>query len=97
MRGCVDITTDIFLFNIPKSVCVNDIDYNLLESIKDGKAISGKFITKKMCFKTPNIIIVFSNMYPDTKEFSEDRWMIFKINNDMELKEVTDDIPRGIW
>ena len=27
MRGCVDITTDIFLFNIPKSVCVNHVDY----------------------------------------------------------------------
>ena len=36
MRGCVDITTDIFLFNIPKSVCVDELDYYLLENIKDG-------------------------------------------------------------
>ena len=67
---------------------MNDVDYTLLENIKDGKAISGKFITKKMRFKTPNVIIVFSNKYPDTREFSEDRWMIFKINTMMELKEV---------
>ena len=59
MRGCVDITTDIFLFNIPKSVCVNDVDYYLLENIKDRKAISGKLNTKKMCFTTPNVIIIF--------------------------------------
>ena len=59
------------------------------ENIKDGKAISGKFNTKKIRFKTPNVIIVFSNKYPETREFSEDRWMILKINTMMELKEVT--------
>ena len=73
MRKCVDMQTDIFLFYIPKSVCVNDIDYYLLESIKDGKAMAGKYNTKKMKFKKPNVIIVFSNKYPDTKEFSKDR------------------------
>ena len=91
MKACIDITRDIFLFNIPKNVCVKDIDYNLLEYVKDGKAISFKFMTKKMLFKTSNVIIVFSNMYPDTKDFLEDRWMIFKINTYMVLKEVTDD------
>ena len=74
---------------MPKKVCVNDVDYTLLENIKDGKAISGKFITKKIRFKTPNVIIVFSNKYPVTDEFSEDRWVILKINTMMELKEVT--------
>ena len=68
---------------------MDELDYYLLENIKDGKAISGKFNTKKMHFTTPNVIIVFSNKYPDTREFSEDRWMIFKINTMMELKEVT--------
>ena len=42
-----------------------------------------------MRFKTPNVIIVFLNMYPDTKGFSEDRWLIFKINTKMILQEVT--------
>ena len=42
-----------------------------------------------MRFKTPNVIIVFSNMYPDTREFSQDRWLIFKINSKMMLEEVT--------
>ncbi len=60
-----------------------------MESIKDGKAVSGKYSTKKMGFKTPNVIIVFSNNYPDTRKFSEDRWMIFKINTMLELEDVT--------
>ena len=89
MRKCVDMQTDIFLFNIMKSVYINDVNYKILEKIKDGKATSIKYNRKKMRFKTPNVIIVFSNMYPDTREFSQDRWLIFKINTNMELEEVT--------
>ena len=33
--------------------------------------------------------ILISNMYPDTREFSQDRWLIFKINTKMMLQEVT--------
>ena len=85
MRKCVDMQTDIFLFNITKSVYIDDVNYKILEKIKDGKATSIKYNTKKMRFKTPNVIMVFLNMYPDTREFSHDRWLIFKINTKMEL------------
>jgi hypothetical protein len=44
MRKCVDTTTtDIFLFNIVKSVYTNDVNYKILEDIKDGKALARKF------------------------------------------------------
>ena len=89
MKKCVDMQTDIFLFNITKSVYINDVNYKILEKIKDGKATSIKYHAKKMIFKTPNVILAFSNMYPDTREFSEDRWLIFKINTKMELVDVT--------
>ena len=89
MKKCVDMQTDIFLFNITKSVYINDVNYKILEKIKDGKATSIKYHAKKMRFKTPNVILVFSNMYPNTREFSEDRWLIFKINAKMELVDVT--------
>ena len=42
-----------------------------------------------MRFTLPDVIMVFSNNYPNTSEFSEDRWNIFKINKDMKLKDVT--------
>ena len=51
--------------------------------------MAGKYTTKRMRFKTPNVIMVFSNNYPDTSDFSEDRWNIFKINKDMKLEDVT--------
>ena len=40
-------------------------------------------------FEKSNIIIVFSNMYPDIQQLSEDKWKIFEINKIMELKHVT--------
>ena len=67
----------------------NDVNYNILEKIKDGKAISTKYKGKKMRFKRPNVIMVFLNMYPDTRGFSQDRWLIFKINTKMMLQEVS--------
>ena len=89
MKKWVDMQTDKFLFNIVKGVYINDVNYKLLEDIKDGKALATKYNSKMMRFKTPNVIIVFSNMYPNTREFSQDRWLIFKINSKMMLEEVT--------
>ena len=66
MKKCVDMQTNIFLFNITKSVYINDVNYKILEKIKEGKATSMKYNTKKMRFKTPNVIMVFFNMYPDS-------------------------------
>ncbi len=67
MQKCVDRTTDIFLFNIMKSGGRRKkINYKLLENIKDGKAMTGKYTTKKLYFTTPNVLMVFSNDYLDT-------------------------------
>ena len=52
--------------------------------------MTGKYSNKKIRFTTPNVIIVFSNDYPDTREFSEDGWMIFKINTMLEIEDVTE-------
>ena len=66
MRGYVDKTTYIFLFDISNCICLNDIEYNVLEYIKYIWAMCGKFNTTKMTLTTPNLIFVFSNQYPDT-------------------------------
>ena len=89
MQGCVDITTDIFLFNLPRNGILEHEIYRLLEMIKNGEAITGKYTTENICFTVPNVILVLSNDYPATAEFTEDRWLILKINNETELEDIT--------
>ena len=45
-----------------------------------------------MRFKIPNIVIVFSNHEPNTKELSKDRWEILQI-----VKAGLKDITISIW
>ena len=64
--------------------------YNILESIKDGFAISGKYNAKMLVFKKPNIVIVFANEYPIAAELTKDIWLLLKISDDHEkLENVT--------
>ena len=81
-------TTDIFLFNKPRAVTYESCNYSILESIKDGTAVSSKYNNDVMRFKVPNVVIVFSNSMPSTKELSKDRWKIFRIVK-AGLKEIT--------
>ena len=72
-------TTDIYLFNEPRAVTHESCNYSILESIKDGTAVSSKYNNDVMRFKIPNVVIVFSNHIPNTKELSKDRWKIVSI------------------
>ena len=51
----------------------------MLEAIKDGTAINGKYQSEVVRFKTPNVVIVFSNVDPDVMQLSRDQWKIFSI------------------
>ena len=85
-------TTDIFLFNEPRAVTYESCNYSILESIKDGTAISSKYNNDVMRFKIPNIVVIFSNHMPRTKELSKDRWKIFQI-----VKAGLKDITLQVW
>jgi len=75
-------TADIFLFNIPKSVNTStEIDYEMLESIKDGKLFTSKYDSQRIKVNTPNIVMVFSNDEPNTTKLAKDRWKLFFIEN----------------
>ena len=76
MLACIDI----FLINVPKSFGVGFVPYNVLEEIKDGRAISSKYDSKTMTFRTPNILVVFSNKQPRKENVSNDRWKILTID-----------------
>jgi len=84
-------TTDIFLFNERRAMNNETCNYTILESIKDGLAVSSKYNSDLLHFKVPNTVVVFSNRVPNTKELSKDRWKIFRITKD-DLKDVTIDI-----
>ena len=75
-------TTDIFLFNDTRAADHNWQNYEVLEHIKDGSAVSSKYNSSVLTFKTPNLLIVFSNNQPNTAELSRDRWRIYSINKE---------------
>jgi hypothetical protein len=83
------ITTDIFLFDVGKAKTEDDMKYELLEQIKNGRTLAAKFDSKELKFHTPNIIVVFSNEKPDVGQLSKDRWKIFQIR-DEELLDATE-------
>ena len=95
MLRYVEIETDIFLFDIPRSMHLSSEHYELFESIKDGCVTSVKYNTKNMRFNTPNVLMVFSTGEPDCDMFSHDRWIILKISEDFKgLTDITDDVNK---
>jgi len=69
---------DVFVFNIPRCFNMVDVPYSIFENIKDGRAISTKYDSRILDFKTPNIMIIFSNSACSWGKMSKDRWI--KIN-----------------
>ena len=70
---------DIILFNDTRSSDIHETNYSILEQIKDDGAVSCNCNCQIMHFKTPNIVIIFSNYVPDTEKLNKDRWRIYKI------------------
>ena len=51
--------TDIFLFNVARGEHLDREQYKILEYIKDGAAVDGKYNSQKLYFKKPNVLIAF--------------------------------------
>ena len=77
---------DIFLFNCVRSDSPENA-YSILEGIKDGCYFSGKYVSAKLHFKTPNTVIVFANSIPKYERLSYDRWIVYRISNNMLHRE----------
>ena len=73
-------TIDTFLFNDARSGQNEMRCYEVLENIKDGRAIASKYASEIVQFRTPNVVIVFSNADPDMTQLSKDRWRVYYIN-----------------
>ena len=89
LQKCPIVTVDIFLFNIGKSRNkFNQINYDALESIKDGEALASKYDSQHLKIRVPNVVIVFSNSPPDVQELAKVRFRVFTIIID-QLKKKT--------
>ena len=86
IRNCED---DIHCILWCRLTMISTCLYDLLEQVKNGRTLAGKFDSKELKFHTPNIIVVFSNEMPDVDQLSKDRWKIFQIRDD-ELLDATD-------
>ena len=81
-------TTDIFMFNIGKSSRrMEEVNYEMLEDLKDGDAFASKYNSQELKIKVPNVVIVFSNDWPKIGELADDRWKIFRIVDDELIEE----------
>ena len=76
------LTTDIFLFDVGKAKTEEGINYDVLESIKNGWITADKYNSEQFRCHTPNTVVVFSNEKPDVKEAVKDRWKILQIKGD---------------
>ena len=75
-------STDVFLFNLTRPADKNDVvSYAVIESIKDGYATTTKYNSTVIRFKTPNVVAVFANEYPDFSQLSLDRWTCLLIGD----------------
>ena len=81
-------TTEIFLFNVGKAKTFEDVNYDILEKIKDGKLLASKYDSKELRLRRPNVVVVFSNDSPNVRELAVDRWRIFSIKEN-NLVDVT--------
>ena len=75
-------TVDIFLFNDQRGINHESCCYTVLESIKDGCATASKFNSEVVRFKSPNVVVVFSNSTPDIQQLSKDRWKVYCITKE---------------
>lgn len=73
-----------FLFNLPRDFKPKDFDYKLIESIKDGLITSAKYKSSTLLFNPPHIWVL-CNFFPEMDKLTQDKWNIWKINDNFEL------------
>ncbi len=65
------------IFDYSRS-CMDRVNYEVIESIKNGVMFSPKFESTMKIFNIPRVII-FANFNPDESKLSRDRWWIVQI------------------
>lgn len=76
----------IYIIDLPRSK-ENHVSYNGIEALKNGCFHSSKFESKMIVRNSPHIFI-FCNSLPEIKNLSLDRWHIYKIKKNYDVKLV---------
>lgn len=71
---------ELIIFDIARSE-IEFLNYSIVEKLKDGAWIAGKYEGKKIYRQKDANIIVFSNSLPTYEKLSLDRWEIYQIRN----------------
>jgi len=69
----------LVIFDFPRNY-KDLVQYNLIESFKNGIIFSGKYNSHVKRFK-PAKVVVFANFPPKISELSKDRWQVFDFQN----------------
>lgn len=68
----------------PASLSASDL-YAVMEQIKNGLLQNTKYVSKAGILRKPSHVWVFANHVPDYKSLSQDRWMVYEINENKNL------------
>lgn len=91
---CMETNT-CYLFDIPRAINKDRLNqlYAALETIKGGEAHDDRYSFKAKYFEKPNIF-VFTNTIPDFNCLSPDRWILWHIDDSLELAQYEIILPQ---
>lgn len=75
----------IIIFDVPRTN-IDYINYEAIESIKNGVFFSGKYESAQVIMNCPHVI-VFANSMPCQNKLSKDRWVIKEIKIEQDLED----------
>ena len=74
------VPPEIIIYNIPRSH--GEINYEALESLKDGLFHAGKYKSNQCAMNNPRVLI-FANEPPDFNAVSSDQWRVLNVTSDI--------------
>ena len=80
----------IVVFDLSRSQ-ESHVNYEVIESVKNGVVFSTKYESKMKVFTTPHVVIM-ANFAPDETKMSADRWDIRYLNDDDQKMPNLDDV-----
>ena len=70
------------------------VDYNLIEQLKDGFFVSEKYDSRPVFMDRP-MVLIFANMPPDKSKMTADRWWVqqtAQLIADANMEDLRDDL-----